>query len=213
MAFAVALLSFIMRTWKFDHEKEAKRWWTRHGLHLGVTWSLKDSWASNLTVVAAAFAGVFGSSDVLKAALGKDTAPVFALTTVSAAIAVGVVSSAPLALSVLRYRGNVTPRALLVGAALTVGGVLGELWVIGLGVWDLDLGGWQYAITIAGLTVGTLLIAIYSIQTMTANLAMKATHHTHVHKDGDVYQGIVDGEEIPDDASETAEAPRRSAVF
>ncbi len=146
-----------------------KQWWMRHQLHLATGWSLKDSWASNVTVISAAFAGIFGSSEVLKAVLGKDTTPVLALTTVSAAVAVGIVGAAPLILSVLRSGGQVTPIGLLSGAAFTVGGTCGELAIIALGSRRLALGGLERLLPWAGFA-GELLLCVYAFRTMRESL-------------------------------------------
>jgi hypothetical protein len=147
-------------------------WWRTYPLNLSTSWSLKDSWGSNVTVIGAAFAGVFGSSDVLTAVLGNDTDPVFALSIVSSAVAVGIVGAAPLVLTALRVHDSVTPLALLAGASLTVAAAGGELAVITLGASDLSLGGVQDGM-LPALAVGTLILLVYSCRTMSESLRPK----------------------------------------
>ena len=147
-------------------------WWWKCALNLSTGWSLKDSWASNVTVIGAAFAGVFGSSDVLKAVLGNATDPVFALALVSGAVAAGIVGAAPLILAAVRWTGGVTPAALLAGASLTVGAAGGELAVITLGAQHLPLGGVEDAM-LPALILGSLILACYTYLTMLGSLPPK----------------------------------------
>jgi hypothetical protein len=125
---------------------------------LEASWSFKDSWASTATVIAAAFAGVFGQSDVLEAIFGDDTAPVFALATVASAVAVGLVAAAPLVLQAARTpESEVTVWGLLSAAVLTLAATGGELAVIAIGASLLDLGGFERLLPWLGLVGGTLL--------------------------------------------------------
>lgn len=143
-----------------------KKWWQEHPLLLSPGWSLKDSWASNVTAISAAFAAVFGTDTVLKSILGTDTDPLFALAAVASAISVALIGAAPLVLSVLRHEGKVTPRGLFLGAALTVGATGGQLAVLTLGSRNLKLGGVQNYVCWGGLIGGGLLLVVYTYQTM-----------------------------------------------
>ena len=154
------------------HDWKISEWWWRCALNLSTSWSLTDSWASNVTVIGAAFFGVFGSSDVLKAVLGNDTDPVLALATVSGAVATGIVGAAPLVLAAMRWSGGVTPAALLAGASLTVGAAGAELAVITLGAQHLSLGGVQDAM-LPALIIGSLILAAYAYRTMLGSLPPK----------------------------------------
>jgi hypothetical protein len=213
------------------HETPCHWWWVRT-LNLSTGWSLTDSWASNVTVLGAAFSGVFGSSDVLKAVLGTDTDPVLALATVSAAVSTGIVAAAPLVLAVLRRSSGVTPVALLAGASLTVGGAGGELAVITLGAKHLSLGGVQKYMVLA-LVIGGLILVVYAYRTMLGSLPSKppSTGKPPVHKpDGmddegkekiaalasdltTVYLPDVVAQAYGEHVTHTPEPSRRSAVF
>ena len=152
------------------------RWWFREELRVGAKWTLKDSWASNVTVLAAAFAGFFSSSSVVKTLVGSAGSPVIGLTTVSAAVAVAAVGAAPLLLQIFKVNGDVTPAGLLVGAAVTMGATGGELAVICLGVRNLQLGGVQHVLPWAGLIGGGLILAVYAFTNMAETLS------THLRK-------------------------------
>jgi hypothetical protein len=183
-AFPIAMLIAVLTLtaagnigwWKHWRQNQpewtAWKWWWQCPLNLAASWSLSDSWASNVTVIGAAFAGVFGSTDVLTAVLGNDTDPVFALSIVSSAVATGLVGAAPLVLAVLRFRGGVTPAALLTGAALSVGAAGGELAVITLGASHLNLGGLQDWLWL-GLVGGGLILLLYTFRTMIGSLTPK----------------------------------------
>jgi hypothetical protein len=207
-------------------------WWRTHPLNLSTNWSLTDSWGSNVTVIGAAFAGVFGTSDVLTAILGTDTDPVLALSIVSGAVAVGIAGAAPLVLTVLRVHSGVTPLALLVGASLTVAAAGGELAVITLGASDLSLGGVQDGM-LPALVVGALILLVYSCRTMSESLLPKPSpqkkeptkqpEHADVGKYGQI-KALAEAfpeDYLPDIIAEAYEEPvlsapaggRRSAVF
>jgi hypothetical protein len=162
---------------KWNNQRVAG-WWLREQLRVGAKWTLKDSWASNVTVIAAAFAGVFGSSGVVTALLGSSGNAILGLATVSAAVAVGAVGTAPLLLQIFQVDGDVTPAGLLLGAAVTMGATGGELAVICLGTRNLPLGGLQYVLPWVGLIFGGLILAIYAFtnmtRTLTANVRKRA---------------------------------------
>lgn len=137
---------------------------------LDASWSFKDSWASTATVIAAAFTGVFGQSDVLKAIFGDDTTPVLALATVASAIALGLVGAAPLLLQAARTaESQVTVWGLLSAAVLTLAATGGELAVIALGARELDLGGFETFLPELGL-IGGILLVFYAYRSLGQNL-------------------------------------------
>lgn len=183
VAFVIALVVLFAAAWlTYRNHKAgdkgtwtnttASRWWFREELHVGAKWTLKDSWASNVTVLAAAFAGFFGSSNVVKSLVGTSGSPILGLTTVSAAVAVAAVGAAPLLLQIFKVNGDVTPAGLLIGAAVTMGATGGELAVICLGVRQLPLGGVQHVLAWAGLIGGGLVLAVYTFTNMTETLSM-----------------------------------------
>ncbi len=185
VAFAVAgvllVVTAIVVYRRHTQSEKGKRAWVNAGhfwkwlwlehLHVGAKWTLKDSWASNVTVIAAAFAGVFGSSTVVKALLGKEGQNLLGLTTVSAALAVGAVGAAPLLLAVFKVDDDVTPAGLLIGAAVTMGATGGELAIICLGVRSAPLGGLlQHVLWLAGLIGGGTVLACYAAKNMADTL-------------------------------------------
>ena len=189
------------------------RWWFREELHVGAKWTLKDSWASNVTVLAAAFAGFFSSSSVVKTLVGSAGSPVIGLTTVTAAVAVAAVGAAPLLLQIFKVNGDVTPAGLLAGAALTMGATGGELAVICLGVRNLQLGGVQHWLVWAGLIGGGLILAVYAFTNMAETLSMhlrkRATKGPRPSRPGplsdDAYQALLSmHDRFPDNRSPVA---------
>ena len=180
IAIAAALITLVATGAVESHrEKEGRRsrwkWWRGDRLALAPNWSLKDSWASNVTLIGAAFAGVFGSSEDLKALLGTDGTSVFALTVVAGAIAAGIVGAAPLVLAIAQSSGGITPLALTLGAGLTVGAAGGELAVITLGARELNIGGLQDAM-LPALAGGVVVLLAYTVRTMQGSLARKPSH-------------------------------------
>lgn len=128
--------------------------------HLKDGWTLKDSVAADVTVLATAFTGIFGATDVLKA-LGDKTGSVLALATVASAVGLGLVGAASFVVQAFRKEGNVTTLGLWAGSTLTLGGTAGQLWVVLLAARNLDLGSigdvWLYA---AG-GLASLLLCLY----------------------------------------------------
>jgi len=89
------------------------------------SWSFKDSWVSNVTVVGGLLAGIFGSSDVLTGVLGDDADESLALATIGGAVAVALIGAAGVSL------GVATARFARPGSAAwsVVGGAAGGLLV------------------------------------------------------------------------------------
>jgi hypothetical protein len=144
--------------------------------YLEATWSFKDSWVSNVTVLGGLLAGIFGSSDVVTALLGKDAKSSIALATVGAAIAAAFIAAGPIVLLTTKSRRGdfVTPGGFLLASAITLSGAAGELWVVYRSGEKLDLGGWQHRIVILALA-GFVLLALYAIRTVPATIKQGTT--------------------------------------
>lgn len=151
-------------------------------LVLDKSWDFTKSWAGNVTVVAAAFAGVFGSSGVMTALFGKDAGSnAIAVITVAAAIAVGVVGAAPLFLGAFGEERPALPNlnpprpvwlgipvwALLAAASLTLTAAGGELAAIVLAATlELRLSTTQQVLVWVTGALGGLLLIKYAQQTL-----------------------------------------------
>lgn len=72
--------------------------------HLPAAFSLKDSWASNVTAIGAVLTGIFGSAEVVKAITDKGTESAIGLATVGAAIALALVTAAPVVMVAMKRR-------------------------------------------------------------------------------------------------------------
>lgn len=107
---------------------------------LGEEYDFTKSWASNATIIAGAFAAVFGASDVLKAILGKEDTAIIGLLAVSAAVALGLTAAGPLAVATVKSGGHVTPAGLLAAAVITLTATGGQLGVIVETAARLELG-------------------------------------------------------------------------
>jgi hypothetical protein len=105
---------------------------------LSTTWKFQDSWASNATVVAGLFAGLFGATDVTKALLGDQSKQVLTVVTVTVALAAGLATLAPMVLQGFRDTDTSLATALgvVVAATFTLGATVGEVWVITFTVWN-----------------------------------------------------------------------------
>jgi len=137
--------------------------------YLDQTYSFKDSWVSNVTVIGGLLTGVFGSSTVVTA-LGTDAKNAVALATVGAAVAAAFIAAGPiLLLSTKDKEGYITTGGLLAAAALTLGGASGELWTVYKSGASLDLGGWQNRLVIP-LAIGFALLALYSFRAAVTTL-------------------------------------------
>lgn len=140
--------------------------------HLPTTWSFKESWASNVTSGVAIVSGVFGSSDVLKAFLGEQGEASMALTTVGAAVALALVGLGALVIQAAKYVDCEAPTAggFVLGAACTLGGAFGELYVLWEGGSPLELGGLQHVVLPVALVVVAAVLARYAYVTVRATL-------------------------------------------
>jgi hypothetical protein len=110
--------------------------------YLKDTWSFKDSWASNVTLVAGLLAGVFGSSSVLKGVLGDKTEESLTLATIGGAVSAGLIGLAGVVAIGCKTMedGKFTPRGVLIGSAVALGAAGGQIVVVYLSAKELDVG-------------------------------------------------------------------------
>lgn len=137
--------------------------------YLQTTWSFKDSWASNVTVLGGVLTGVIGSSGPVKAILGEDADTALARATVGVAIAVALVALAAVLLQTTKRDDHFTVGGLVVAGATVVGAAIGELLV----VWDtgtqLTLGDVEDWLWI-GVILILALLACYSVRNLRATI-------------------------------------------
>ena len=135
--------------------------------NLEASWSFTDSWASNLTFVAAFATAIFGSAEVVKVALGEDADSSIALATVGGAVAAAFAGAGPVVLTALKsWRdGTNTPLGVLCAAAFTLAGALGELWILDETGRNLDLGGMESYLT-GALVLAAVLLVAYAVSTL-----------------------------------------------
>jgi hypothetical protein len=139
--------------------------------YLTAAWSFKDSWISNITVLGGLLAGIFGSSDVVKAFLGDEAESSIALATVGAAVAVAFIGAGPVILFATKSKVGdfFTVGGLIVASAVTLAGAAGEIWVLYQTGRKLDLAGledWAWVMAL----VAAVLLALYGIRTLLATL-------------------------------------------
>jgi hypothetical protein len=172
-AFVVALIALtiaaVVMFALWQREDRERRKLTQPLEHLKDTWSFKDSWVSNVTVVGALLTGVIGSSDVVKAFLGEDAESSVALATVGAAIAAAFVAAGPIVLLSSTKGKHFTVGGLLAASVVTLTGAFGELWVVYSSGKELALDGLEDNLLIP-LIVAAALLAIYAARTLVATL-------------------------------------------
>ena len=144
--------------------------------YLKDTWSFSDSWVTNVTVAGGLLTGIFGSSDVVTAFLGKDGKSAVALATVGAAVAVAFVGAGPIVLLATKTKDGdfVSVGGLLAACAVTLAGAYGELWVVFRSGQTLDLDGWEGKIGVVALAAAVLL-TVYAIRSTRATLDVGST--------------------------------------
>ena len=149
-------------------------WWppNKQLKYLEASWSFKDSWVSNVTVAGGLLAGIFGSSDVVTALLGKDAKTSVALATVGAAIAAALIAAGPLVLLATKSKDGdfVTVGGFLLGSTLTLAGAAGEIWVVYRSGAKLDLGGWEDRMVILAVA-GLVLLGWYALRAVPTTIA------------------------------------------
>ena len=130
-------------------------------------------------MIAAAFTGIFGATDVAETVLGKgDAKEVLAIVAVATAGALALAGTAPLPVQTLRRlddEGAVTPFGLIVAGLVTVAATGGELGVTVAAVRGTDVGDHVW-ILVAGIIGGVLLAADAVTATIQALRAGEEKH-------------------------------------
>lgn len=142
--------------------------------HLDEGWSFKDSWVSNITIVAALLTGLIGSSDVLTAVLGDDAEGSLALATVGAAIAAAMVAAGPIVLVICKSGKSYTVGGLLLAAGIVLAGAAGQIWVTYRAGTKLDLGDAEDYLWLGAAAAGLLLL-VYAYKSIAEVLAIGTT--------------------------------------
>jgi hypothetical protein len=161
--------------------------------HLEKSYDFKESWVSNVTVIAGILTGIFGSSSVVEALIGEEPDDEIALATVGAAIALLFIGAGPIVLTAARKEiteAGVTVQAytvygLLLATAVTLAGAAGQLVIGALtglqligGDAMVDVVAFNFdprALVWIGLGVGLLLLVWYTRTTVTATLKAGST--------------------------------------
>ncbi|MFG1663807.1 hypothetical protein [Streptomyces sp. Y7] len=205
----LAALAIVVITTLFWKSKKQAHWMTELK-YLKEGWTLKDSLAADVSVLAAAFTGVFGVSAVLDV-LGDESKPVLGLAAVASAVGVGLVGAAGFAVQALRLNEHVTALGFVVGAVLALGGTGGQMWVILLAARQLDLGwigpNWLYGLG----AMASLLLAVYAV----TNTLISLNKGMHGPEEPPTYEETVQRlEELYQEISDTEDATvRRRAVM
>jgi hypothetical protein len=138
---------------------------------LGADWKFSDSWASNVTIVSAAFAGIIGADNVVKAITGSEQAGVAAVALVASVIAAGLVAAGPLILTAIGPSAKqLNAGGLLAASVATItgaGGQLGTLTWLGA---TLPVPGEVQGLIAAAGILGAALLALYAGRSMWWNL-------------------------------------------
>lgn len=143
--------------------------------YLGATWSFKDSWAANVTLVSAVFSGIFGSSDLLKSVTGAEAPSTLAVITIASAIGVALVGLGPLVLQALRNdKSEVIAGALFLSASIAVGAAGGLVLIIIRSV-DNVVSGSANPFLWGGGVLALVLLAAYAITSVRQNLILGLT--------------------------------------
>jgi hypothetical protein len=156
--------------------------------YLDATWSFGDSWVTNITAAGGLLTGIFGSTEVVTALLGKDAKSSVALATVGAAIALALIAMGPLVLGATKSKDNKfnTVGGLLAASVVTLMGAFGELWVLLRSGEELSLGGWEDRIVIVAILAGLLLLA-YAVRSVIATID-DGLHHPPAPPEPDTIQ-------------------------
>ena len=130
----------------------------------GADWDFSDSWASTVTIGASALAALFGSSDVVTA-VGGDKATVAPLIVVGSALALTIVTAAPLLVKVFAKGDRIYTLAIAAAAVLTLSAAgLEGLLLVRLAS-DLQLGGLESSAPWVGIVLALLLTA-YAVRSL-----------------------------------------------
>jgi len=136
-----------------------------HVVDVGEKYDFKSSWASNLTVAAAAFTGVVGGTETAKILLGADASAYVAVMTVGAALALALAAVAALLVASFIDDKYLKVWVLLLAGFFTLVAVGGQLaTVVAVGVAASDLDPWIWS----GGIAGGALLALYGVRTLWA---------------------------------------------
>ena len=146
--------------------------------YLPATYSFKESWISNLTVVAGLLTAVFGSDDVVKAFLGEEADRSIALATVGSAFALALIGAAPIVFTAAKTNRKPdkvlvqvpTVRGLMFASTVAAAGAGGQLWIGWKSGAALDLGGFEGAPLTVVFVIAVLLLLWYTVVTTLATL-------------------------------------------
>lgn len=129
---------------------------------LETSWSFKDSWVSSVTAITALATGVLGSSEVVKAILGKDADESLAQATIGSAVALALIAAAGVVVLLFKTLGSgkFTALGVLLGSAVALGAAGGQIGVIFESARGFDLGGREDRLDVY-IVVALLLLAAY----------------------------------------------------
>ena len=180
VAFALAIVVMLAAyaPWRLAKNTSRPRTWTMTLPGLAATWTFKDSWAANATVITAAFTGLFGTEELSTALLGDHATAVLATALVAAAISVGLAGLSPMVVQVFRRWTpkdgeipaglHVTPAGLVLGGMVTFAATSGQLAVIVILLIKAEFAPAWIILFVGGLA-GVLLV-VYAITSTVQNL-------------------------------------------
>lgn len=138
--------------------------------HLDTSWSLKESWISNITLGTALVTGIFGSTEVVTAMLGEDAKDALAVVIVGAAAAAGLVAVGPLLLAATKTKTDkFSVGGLFAATVVVLAGALAELAVVADSAAVIDARGVQTGVWIAAVAVALLLL-VYTFRNLESTL-------------------------------------------
>jgi len=140
--------------------------------HLPATYDFNESVVTNITALGAVLTGIFGTSSVVEAAFGEDAKGQLGLATLGAAAAVALIAAGaiiPLAVKA-RDAKSFTVIGILLGASVTLGGAIGELWVVTWTGVELDLGDLAGPLLIVTFVLAVALLIGYGHTALVATL-------------------------------------------
>jgi hypothetical protein len=134
---------------------------------LDKSWTLKDSWASNLTAASGLIVAFLGTSDPLKAVLGDNADATVGAATVAGAIALALTGAAGVIVLTVQKPGgsDVTVLGLLGGCAVAFGAAGGQIWTLTLVLGEVDLGVGDEILWVAAIAA-SLLLAFYAVMSV-----------------------------------------------
>jgi hypothetical protein len=126
---------------------------------LDKSWTLKDSWASNLTAAGGLIVALLGTSEPLKAVLGDNADATVGAATVAGAAALALTGAAGVIVLTVQKpgRSDVTVLGLLGGCAVAFGAAGGQIWTLTLVLDAVDLGVGNVILWVAAIGASLLL--------------------------------------------------------